>query len=215
MGQKVIPTGFRVGVNRNWDSRWFADGNSYSNYLITDIKIREFLFKSFRFQGVTSVVIERPARKLRVFIHTSRPGVIIGKKGVDIEKIKKQISLLSDVSMADVSINIVEVKKPECDAKIIADSISQQLEKRVSFRRAMKRSMQSAMRLGCKGIRINCAGRLGGAEIARMEWYREGQVPLHTIRADIDYATSSAFTTYGVIGVKVWVYVGDIFDFKN
>lgn len=215
MGQKVIPIGFRVGINRNWDSRWFADGNSYSNYLIIDIKIRELIFNSFRFQGITSVVIERPASKLRVFIHTSRPGVIIGKKGADIEKIKKKISVLSKVSMADVSINIVEVKKPECDAKIISDSISQQLEKRVSFRRVMKRSIQSAMRLGCKGIRINCAGRLGGAEIARMEWYREGQVPLHTIRADIDYATSSAFTAYGVIGVKVWVYTGDIFEFKD
>ena len=215
MGQKVIPLGFRVGVNRDWDSRWFADGSNYSNYLITDIKIRDLVFNSLRFQGVSSVIVERPANKLRVFVHTSRPGVIIGKKGNDIEKIKNKISNLSSLPLGDVSINIVEVKKPECDAKIIADSVSQQLEKRVSFRRAMKRSMQSAMRLGCKGIRINCSGRLGGAEIARMEWYREGRVPLHTIRADIGYGVSSAFTTYGVIGVKVWVYSGDFFESKE
>jgi small subunit ribosomal protein S3 len=208
VGQKVIPIGLRVGINRTWDSCWYADGNKYADNLHQDLQIRKYVNSILRFQGISRVVVERSANKVRVVIHTSRPGIIIGKKGADIEKIK---SKLSKIAKSDVSLNIVEVRKPEADSKIVAEGVAQQLEKRVSFRRAMKRAMQSALRMGAKGIRINCSGRLGGAEIARMEWYREGRVPLHTLRANIDYGTAEANTTYGVIGVKVWIYKGDIY----
>lgn len=209
MGQKVIPIGLRVGINRTWDSCWYAEGEDYADHLHQDLQIRKYINDTLRFQGISKVVVERSANKVRVLVHTSRPGVIIGKKGADIEKIKNK---LSKIAKAEVSLNIIEVRKPESDSKIVAEAVAQQLEKRVSFRRAMKRAMQSAMRLGAKGIRINCSGRLGGAEIARMEWYREGRVPLHTLRADIDYGTAEANTTYGVIGIKVWIYKGDIYN---
>lgn len=209
MGQKVSPVGLRLGVNRTWDSRWYAEGDDYGSLLHEDLKIREFIEKELSQAGISKVVIERPAKKCRVTIYSARPGVIIGKKGADIEKLRRKVAALTD---AEVSLNIVEVRKPEIDAKLIADGIAQQLERRVAFRRAMKRSVQSAMRLGAGGIRVNCAGRLGGAEIARTEWYREGRVPLHTLRADIDYGTSEALTAYGISGIKVWVYKGDIME---
>ena len=209
MGQKTRPIGLRVGINKTWNSLWYAEGEAYADKLHEDLKIRQFIEKKLRFSGVSKIVVERPAQKVHVLIHTSRPGVLIGKKGADIDSIKKQ---LNKFTTSEVRISIVEVRKPETDANLVADSIAQQLEKRVSFRKAMKRAMQNAMRLGAKGIRVNCSGRLGGAEIARMEWYREGRVPLHTLRADIDYGTAEAHTTYGVIGVKVWVYKGDIYD---
>ncbi len=207
MGQKVNPTGLRLGINRTWDSRWFADAN-YADLLHEDIKIRSFLTKKLAAAGISHIVIERPAKKAIVTIYCARPGVIIGKKGQDIDSLKKELSALSKNN--DVSVNIVEIRKPEIDAKLVADSIAQQLEKRISFRRAMKRAVQSALRQGAEGIRINCGGRLGGAEIARVEWYREGRVPLHTLRADVDYGVSTAHTAYGTCGVKVWIYKGDI-----
>ena len=210
MGQKARPIGLRVGINRTWDSRWFAEGEDYATRLHEDFQIRAHIRKALRFSGISKVIIERPAAKARVTIHTSRPGILIGKKGTDIDKIKKDLGKI--VKGGEVSLNIVEVRKPEADAVLVAETIAQQLEKRVSFRRAMKRAMQSAMRLGAKGIRVNVSGRLGGTEIARMEWYREGRVPLHTLRADIDYGTAEAQTTYGVIGVKVWIYKGDIYS---
>ena len=206
MGQKVNPTGLRLGINRTWDSRWYADG-SYSDYLHEDLKIKEFLKEKLAQAGVSKVVIERPAKKARVTIHSARPGVVIGKKGQDIEGLRKEIQKMTD---SEVQLNIVEVRKPEIDAQLVADSVAQQLERRVTFRRAMKRVMQSAMRLGAEGIKVSCSGRLGGAEIARTEYYREGPVPLHTLRADIDYATSTARTTYGAIGIKAWIYKGEI-----
>ncbi len=206
MGQKVNPVGLRLGVNRTWDSRWFAD-ESYAEMLQEDLKIREFLQKRLAQAGVSRIVIERPAKKARITIHTARPGVVIGKKGADIEKIRLDLAKLT---RGEVHLNIIEIRKPEIDAKLVADGIAQQLERRVSTRRAMKRAVQSAMRLGAQGIRINCGGRLGGAEIARSVWYREGRVPLHTLRAHVDYGQSAARTTYGVCGVKVWIYKGDI-----
>jgi len=209
MGQKVSPIGLRLGVNRTWDSRWYAEGESYGNLVHEDLSIRTFINKELAQAGISKVVIERPAKKCRVTIYSARPGVIIGKKGADIEKLRRKIA---DRTSADVTLNIVEVRKPEIDAKLIAENIAQQLERRVAFRRAMKRSVQSAMRLGALGIRINCAGRLGGAEIARTEWYREGRVPLHTLRADIDYGTAEAHTAYGICGMKVWVFKGEIME---
>ncbi len=209
MGQKVLPIGLRVGINRTWDSRWYAEGEAYARCLHEDLKIRQYIKKTLKSAGVSNVVVERPAGKPRITVHTSRPGVLIGKKGADIENVRKKLAKLT--GSQDVSINIVEVRKPEIDSTWVAESVAQQLEKRISFRRAMKRAVQSALRLGAEGIRINVSGRLGGAEIARMEWYREGRVPLHTLRADIDYGTAEANTTYGVIGVKVWIYKGDIF----
>ncbi len=206
MGQKVNPIALRLGINKTWDSRWFAD-RDYARLLHEDINIRRYLKKSLNAAGISKIVIERPSKKAIVSIHTARPGIVIGKKGADIEKIKKD---LSKFTKDDVQINIVEIRKPEIDATLVAEGVAQQLERRVAFRRAMKRAVQSAMRLGALGIRINCSGRLGGAEIARMEWYREGQVPLHTLRADVDYGIASAHTTYGVIGVKVWIYKGEI-----
>jgi small subunit ribosomal protein S3 len=206
MGQKVNPIGLRLGINRTWDSRWFAR-KEYGNLLLGDLGLRDFLQKRLAQAGVSRVVIERAARKTRITLHTARPGVVIGKKGVDIEKLRTDIARLSN---SEVSLNIVEIRKPEIEAKLIADNIAQQLERRVAFRRAMKRAVQSAIRLGAQGIRINCSGRLGGAEIARMEWYREGRVPLHTLRADVDFGYGTAKTTYGVCGVKVWVFKGEI-----
>ena len=206
MGQKVNPIGLRLGINRTWDSRWFAR-KEYGNLLLGDLGLRDFLRKRLAQAGVSRVVIERAARKTRITLHTARPGVVIGKKGVDIEKLRTDVAKLSK---SDVSLNIVEIRKPEIEAKLIADNIAQQLERRVAFRRAMKRAVQSAIRLGAQGIRINCSGRLGGAEIARMEWYREGRVPLHTLRAEVDFGYGTAKTTYGVCGVKVWVFRGEI-----
>lgn len=209
MGQKVNPIGLRLGINRTWDSRWFADKGEYGKLLHEDLAIRAALMKQLKQAAVSKIVIERPHMKCRVTIYSARPGVVIGKKGADIEKLRKIVSKMTD---ADVAINIVEVRKPEIDATLVAESIAQQLERRVAFRRAMKRAVQSAMRLGAEGIRINCSGRLGGAEIARMEWYREGRVPLHTLRADVDYGTATAFTTYGTCGIKVWIFKGEILE---
>ena len=206
MGQKVNPIGLRLGINRTWDSRWFAD-KDYASKLLQDIKLREYVFKNLKQASISRVVIERAANKIGITIHAARPGVIIGKKGADIEKLRRELSKLSG---GDVTLNIIEVRKPELDAQLVADGIAQQLERRVSFRRAMKKAVQSALRFGAGGIRVNCSGRLAGAEIARMEWYREGRVPLHTLRADVDYATSVAQTTYGVIGVKIWIFKGEI-----
>jgi len=209
MGQKVNPIGLRLGINRTWDSRWFAAREEYGRLLHEDLKIREFLKGKLTAAGISKIVIERPHRKCRVSIHSARPGVIIGKKGADIEKLRNELSRLTD---SEVHLNIVEVRKPEIDAQLVAENIAQQLERRVAFRRAMKRAMQSAMRLGALGIRINAKGRLGGAEIARMEWYREGRVPLHTLRANVDYGVARANTAYGIIGVKVWLYKGEIME---
>lgn len=207
MGQKVNPIGLRVGVNRTWDSRWFANKREYGDLLHEDIAIRSFLQKRLQQAGVARIVIERPAKKARVTIYTARPGVVIGKKGADIERLRRELMKMTN---SEVHLNIVEIRKPEIEAKLVAENIANQLERRVAFRRAMKRAVQSAMRLGAEGIRINCGGRLGGAEIARMEWYREGRVPLHTLRADIDYGEATAFTAYGTCGVKVWVFKGEI-----
>jgi small subunit ribosomal protein S3 len=209
MGQKVNPIGLRIGVNRTWNSRWFAS-KGYSDLLHEDIKIRDFLEERLGQQaGVAKIIVERPSGKARVIIHSARPGVVIGKKGADIEKLRSELGKLTS---AEVSLNIVEIRKPEIDAKLVAENIANQLERRVAFRRAMKRAVQSAMRLGALGIRINCGGRLGGAEIARMEWYREGRVPLHTLRADVDYGVATAFTTMGTCGVKVWIFKGEILE---
>ena len=209
MGQKVNPIGLRVGINRTWDSRWYANKREYGALLHEDIKIRRFLQKRLHQAGVSRIVIERPAKKARVTIYTARPGLVIGKKGADIEKLRQALSTMTG---SDVHLNIVEIRKPEIDAKLVAENICNQLERRIAFRRAMKRAVQSAMRLGALGIRINCGGRLGGAEIARTEWYREGRVPLHTLRADVDYGVATAFTAYGTCGVKVWVFKGEIMD---
>jgi small subunit ribosomal protein S3 len=207
MGQKVNPIGFRLGINRTWDSRWFADGEDYGRLLHEDIKVRKELKLRLGQAGVSRIIIERPHKQCRVTIYAARPGVIIGKKGADIDKLRKDLAAMTE---GEVNLNIVEVRKPETDAQLVAENIAQQLERRVAFRRAMKRAVQSAMRLGAQGIRINCSGRLGGAEIARMEWYREGRVPLHTLRADVDFGYGTAKTTYGTCGVKVWVFKGEI-----
>jgi small subunit ribosomal protein S3 len=209
MGQKVNPIGLRLGINRTWDSRWFASRGEYAKLLHEDMRIREVLLKELKQAAVSRIVIERPHKKCRVTIHSARPGVVIGKKGADIDKIRKSVARLTD---SEVVINIVEVRKPEVDSTLVAESIAQQLERRVAFRRAMKRAVQSAIRLGAQGIRINCSGRLGGAEIARLEWYREGRVPLHTLRADVDYGTATAHTAYGTCGIKVWIFKGEILE---
>ncbi|MDO4724146.1 MAG: 30S ribosomal protein S3 [Comamonadaceae bacterium] len=206
MGQKINPTGFRLAVSRDWSSRWYANNRDFAGMLAEDIEVRDYLKKKLKNAQVSRVLIERPAKNARITIYSARPGVVIGKKGEDIENLKKELTRMLGVPVA---VNIEEVRKPEIDAQLIADSITQQLEKRIMFRRAMKRAMQNAMRLGAQGIKIMSSGRLNGIEIARTEWYREGRVPLHTLRADIDYATSEASTTYGIIGVKVWVYKGD------
>lgn len=206
MGQKIKPIGLRVGINRTWDSRWFA-GRTYGDLLHKDIALRSHLMERLKPAGISRVVIERPAGRARITIYAGRPGLIIGKKGQDIEILRADLAKRVGT---DVSLNIVEVRKPEIDAKLVAENIAQQLEKRIGFRRAMKRAVQSAMRLGALGVRINCAGRLGGAEIARTEWYREGRVPLHTLRAEVDYAEATAFTTYGANGIKVWIFKGEV-----
>jgi small subunit ribosomal protein S3 len=206
MGQKVHPVGLRLGINRTWDSRWYA-GKDYAKMLHQDVEMRAHLMKKLKAASISRIIIERAAKKMIITVYAARPGVIIGKKGTEIEQLRKE---LAGKTGADVSLNLVEVRKPELDAKLVAESITSQLERRVSFRRAMKRAVQTTLRLGGLGIRINCAGRLAGADIARTEWYREGRVPLHTLRANVDYALSEAMTTYGIIGVKVWIYKGDI-----
>ena len=209
MGHKVNPIGIRLGIAKDWNSKWFANKREYAEYLGADLKVRELLKKKLAQAGISKILIERPAKTARVTIHTARPGVVIGKKGEDIEKLRKEVSAVMGVP---AHINVTEVRKPELDAQLVAESIAQQLERRIMFRRAMKRSVQNAMRLGALGIKVNVGGRLNGAEIARSEWYREGRVPLHTLRADIVYGFAEASTTYGIIGVKVWVYKGEIFD---
>jgi len=209
MGQKVHPTGIRLGIVKDWTSNWYAGSDQYANFLNEDILVREFLQKKLAHASVSRIQIERPARNARITIHTARPGIVIGKKGEDIEKLKAEISAIMGIP---VHVNVEEVRKPELDATLVAQNVAQQLEKRIMFRRAMKRSVTNAMRLGAEGIKINVSGRLNGAEIARGEWYREGRVPLHTLRADIDYGTARANTTYGVIGVKVWIFKGEILD---
>ncbi|MEQ8432665.1 MAG: 30S ribosomal protein S3 [Oceanicaulis sp.] len=209
MGQKINPIGFRVGINRTWESRWFAKGEEYAELLHADIKIREFLKARLKNASVSRIVIERPHKKCRITIHTARPGVVIGKKGADIEKLRREISKMVD---GEVFLNLVEVRKPEMDATLVAESIAQQLERRVAFRRAMKRSLQTTMRMGALGCKIMCGGRLGGAEIARTEKYADGSVPLHTLRADIDYGFAEAKTAMGIIGIKVWIYKGEILE---
>jgi small subunit ribosomal protein S3 len=209
MGQKVNPVGLRLGINRTWDSRWFAGKGEYGQLLQEDLKIREMLENELKQAAVSKIVIERPHRKCRVSIHTARPGIVIGKKGADIEKLRDKVRRITD---SDVHVNIVEVRKPEIDATLVAQGIAQQLERRVAFRRAMKRAVQTAMRMGAQGIRVNVAGRLGGTDIARTEWYHEGRVPLHTLRADIDYGLAEASTNYGIIGVKCWIFKGEILE---
>ncbi|MEN3971927.1 30S ribosomal protein S3 [Sphingomicrobium sp. XHP0235] len=207
MGHKSSPIGLRLQINRTWDSRWFAEGQDYGQQLLEDLKIRRFIMKELPQAAISKVVIERPAKLCRISIYAARPGVIIGKKGADIEKLKAKLAKMTD---SEVSLNIVEIRKPEIDARLVAQGVADQLERRIAFRRAMKRAVQSALRLGAEGIRITCAGRLGGAEIARTEWYREGRVPLHTLRGNVDYAEAQAHTAYGVSGIKVWVFKGEI-----
>jgi len=209
MGQKINPVGFRLGINRSWDSIWYAKKNDYSKFLIEDYKIRQYIRKNIINSGVSEIIIERSSKKCSVSIHTSRPGFVIGKKGSDIEKIKNKISKITD---SEVYVNIKEIKKPELNAYLVAENIAQQLVKRIAYRRAMKRAMQSTMRLGAKGIKVCVSGRLAGNEIARTEWLREGSVPLHTLRANLDYSEAEALTSYGIIGVKVWIYKGEIFE---
>lgn len=207
MGQKVHPTGFRLGVIRDWSSRWYADSKKYADYLNTDLGVREFLRQKLRSASVSAIQIDRPANNARIIVHTARPGIVIGKKGEDIEALRREVSRMMGVP---VQITVEEIRKPELDSYLVAESVANQLERRIMFRRAMRRAVTNAMRLGAQGIRVNVAGRLNGAEIARSEWYREGRVPLHTLRADIDYGFAEAKTTYGVIGVKVWIFKGEI-----
>ncbi|MDH5216355.1 MAG: 30S ribosomal protein S3 [Gammaproteobacteria bacterium] len=209
MGQKVHPIGLRLGIVTDWNSKWFAETKDYANYLNNDLKIRDFLKNKLKHASVSKIQIERPAKNARITIHTARPGIVIGKKGEDIEKLRTEVSKMMGIP---VHINIEEVRKPELDAQLVAEGVAQQLEKRIMFRRAMKRAVTNAMRLGAQGVRINVAGRLNGAEIARGEWYREGRVPLHTLRANIDYGFAEASTTYGIIGVKVWIFKGEVFE---
>jgi small subunit ribosomal protein S3 len=211
MGHKVHPTGIRLGIAKDWTSKWFAGKRDYAQYLAGDLKVRDMLRAKLAQAGVSKILIERPAKSARVTIHTARPGVVIGKKGEDIERLRKEVS---DLMGVPAHINVSEVRKPELDAQLVAESIAQQLERRIMFRRAMKRAVGNAMRLGALGIKVNVAGRLNGAEIARTEWYREGRVPLHTLRADVDYGFAEARTTYGVIGVKTWIYKGEVFDLQ-
>ena len=212
MGHKVHPTGIRLGITREWESRWFADTRNFPEFVHTDWQIREFLKKKLSQASVSRIHIERPARKAHITIHTARPGIVIGKKGEDIEKLRGEVSQMMGMPLGDVRINIAEIRKPELDAQLVAEGIAQQLERRVMFRRAMKRAVTNTMRLGAQGVKVKVSGRLNGAEIARSEWYREGRVPLHTFRADIDYGFAEARTTYGVIGVKVWVFKGEVLE---
>jgi len=212
MGQKVHPTGFRLGIATDWTSKWYADSAQFADFLDEDMKIREFLKKKLAQAGVSRIQISRPAKSVAVTIHTARPGIIIGKKGEDIERLRIEVASLVSAHINNVKISIEEIRKPELDAQLVAENIASQLERRVMFRRAMRRSVTNAMRIGAEGIKINVSGRLNGAEIARNEWYREGRVPLHTLRADVDYGFAEALTTYGILGVKVWIYKGEVFD---
>ncbi len=212
MGQKVHPIGIRLGIVKDWSSKWYADTKTFPEYVRTDHLIRSFIKNKLKDASVSRISIERPAKKANITIHTARPGIVIGKKGEDIERLRSEISKMIDMSLADVRINISEVRKPELDAQLVAEGIAQQLERRVIFRRAMKRAVTTTMRVGAEGIKVKVGGRLNGAEIARSEWYHEGRVPLHTLRADIDYGFAEANTTYGVIGVKVWIFKGEIFE---
>ncbi len=215
MGQKVHPTGFRLGIATDWTSKWYADTSQFADFLAEDLKIREFLKKKLAQAAVSRIQISRPAKSVAVTIHTARPGIIIGKKGEDIERLRIEVASLVSAHLNNVKINIEEIRKPELDAQLVAEGVASQLERRVMFRRAMRRSVTNAMRIGAEGIKINVAGRLNGAEIARSEWYREGRVPLHTLRADVDYGFAEALTTYGILGVKVWIYKGEVFDLET
>jgi small subunit ribosomal protein S3 len=210
MGQKVHPIGIRLGITKDWASKWYADSKDYPGYVLGDFRVREFLKEKLKEASVSRIQIERPARKANITIHTARPGIVIGKKGEDIEKLRAQVCKMLELPLQDVRLNIAEIRKPELDAQLVAEGIAQQLERRVMFRRAMKRAVTNTMRLGAQGIKVKVGGRLNGAEIARSEWYREGRVPLHTFRADIDYGFAEAKTTYGIIGVKVWVFRGEV-----
>ncbi|MDJ0711771.1 MAG: 30S ribosomal protein S3 [Woeseiaceae bacterium] len=212
MGQKVHPTGIRLGIVKDWTSKWYADSKAFPGYISADHEIRVYIKNKLKDASVSKITIERPANKVNITIHTARPGIVIGKKGEDIEKLRSEVSKMIGMAIQDVRINISEVRKPELDAQLVAEGIAQQLERRVMFRRAMKRAVTNTMRVGAEGIKVKVGGRLNGAEIARSEWYREGRVPLHTLRADIDYGTAEAHTTYGVIGVKVWIFKGEVFD---
>ncbi len=215
MGQKVHPTGIRLGIAADWRSKWYAEGKDYANFLHKDLEVRTFLKKKLKEASVSRIQIERPAKSAFITIHTARPGVVIGKQGADIEKLRAETAAILELSVNSVKLNIEEIRKPELDSQLVAESIASQLERRIMFRRAMKRAVSNAMRLGALGVKVSVAGRLNGAEIARTEWYREGRVPLHTLRADIDYATAEALTTYGIIGVKVWIYKGEVFDLEQ
>ncbi len=215
MGQKVHPTGIRLGIATDWNSKWYANKGDFADYLNEDLKIREFIKKKLVQAAVSRIGIARPAKSIVITIHTARPGIIIGKKGEDIEKLRREVAEKVGLHVNSVKINIEEIRKPELDATLVAESVAQQLERRVMFRRAMRRAVQNAMRLGAEGIKINVSGRLNGAEIARNEWYREGRVPLHTLRADIDYGFAEALTTYGILGIKVWIYKGEVFDLES
>jgi len=212
MGQKVHPTGIRLGIVKDWVSTWYADSKMFPEYIRADHQIRVFIKKKLKDASVSRITIERPAKRCNITIHTARPGIVIGKKGEDIEKLRSQIAEMTGMNIGEVRLNINEVRKPELDAVLVAEGIAQQLERRVMFRRAMKRAVTNTMRVGAEGVKVKVGGRLNGAEIARSEWYREGRVPLHTLRADIDYGTAEAHTTYGVIGVKVWIFKGEVFD---
>ena len=212
MGQKVHPIGIRLGITRDWGSTWYADSKTFPQYVKTDHLIREFIHKKLKEASVSRVTIERPARKVQITVHTARPGIVIGKKGEDIERLRRHISTMLKMNLGDIRINIAEIRKPELDAQLVAEGVAQQLERRIMFRRAMKRAVTNTMRIGAKGIKIKVGGRLNGAEIARSEWYNEGSVPLHTLRADIDYGFAEAVTTYGIIGVKVWIFRGEVLD---
>ena len=215
MGQKVHPIGFRLGISADWNSRWYADGGDYATFLLTDIEVREFLTKKLAKASVKKIEIERSANNALITIHTARPGIVIGKKGEDIERLRKAVASMIGLGLGAVKMNIEEVRKPEVEAQLVSESISQQLERRIMFRRAMKRAVGNAMRLGALGVKVHVAGRLNGAEIARAEWYREGRVPLHTLRADIDYGFTEAKTSYGILGVKVWIYKGEVYDLES
>ena len=215
MGQKVHPTGIRLGIAADWRSKWYAEGKDYANFLHKDLEVRAFLKKKLKEASVSRIQIERPAKSAFITIHTARPGVVIGKQGADIEKLRAETAAILGLNVNNVKLNIEEIRKPELDSQLVAESIASQLERRIMFRRAMKRAVSNAMRLGALGVKVSVAGRLNGAEIARTEWYREGRVPLHTLRADIDYATAEALTTYGIIGVKVWIYKGEVFDLEQ
>ena len=215
MGQKVHPTGFRLGIATDWTSKWYAEGRDYAKFLNSDLEIRKYLKDKLSQASVSRIQIDRPARAAFVVIHTARPGIVIGKKGEDVEALRKEIAKRMDLNINNVKINIEEIRKPEIDAQLVSESVAQQLERRIMFRRAMKRAVSNAMRLGALGVKINVAGRLNGAEIARAEWYREGRVPLHTLRADIDYGFAEAETTYGIIGIKTWIFKGEVFDLES